>query len=113
MQKLLLVICLVFMAVLLGYNLYLRILREKFVDKVNNYHNCHPNSVVHKPYNSHASFAKGWCTTNSYGPAPLDDHYDELYNRSPIKCPADFKRISAKESIDTETKSFCKKPEPY
>ena len=113
MQKLLLVLCLVYMALLLGYNLYLRILREKFVEKVDNYHNCHPHSVVHRPHNSYMTHAKGWCTSNSYGPAPLEQHYDEKYNKSPIKCPADFKRISAKESIDTETKSFCKIPDEY
>ena len=111
MQKLLLTLCLLFMALLLGYNLYLRILRERFVEKVDNYHNCHPNSVVHKPYNSYMTPVKGWCTTNSYGPSPLDDFLDEPYNRSPIKCPADFERISAEESIDTETKSFCKRPD--
>jgi|SaaInlStandDraft_6_1057023.scaffolds.fasta_scaffold319530_1 hypothetical protein len=114
MQKTLLVLCLVFMTLLLGYNLYLRILREKFVDKVDNNHNCHPDSAVHRPYNSYMSPAKGWCTSNSYGPAPFGgEHDDEIYNRSPIKCPANYKRISAKESVESESKSFCKQPDPY
>ena len=113
MQKTLLVLCLVFITLLLGYNLYLRIIREKFVEKVDNYHNCPPDSSVHRPYNSYMNPAKGWCTSNSYGPAPLEDHYDEIYNRSPIKCPSDYKRISAEESVESESKSFCKKPDSY
>jgi hypothetical protein len=113
MQKLLLVICLLFLAFMLSYNLYLRIITEKFIEKVDRPHNCHPNSVELSPYNSHLTLAKGWCTTNSYGPAPLENHHDETYNRSPIKCPADFQRISPEESIDTESKSFCKSPDPY
>ena len=113
MQKTLLVLCLVFMTLLLGYNLYLRILREKFVDKVDNHHNCYPDSSVYNPHNSYMSPAKGWCTTNRYAQAQLDEHNDEIYSRSPIKCPADYKRISAEESVESESKSFCKKPDPY
>ena len=96
----------------IGYNLYLRILREKFVEKVDNYHNFYGTKFCSQTF-KFLYVTRRWCTSNSYGPAPLEDHYDEVYNRSPIKCPADFKRISAKESIDSETKSFCKRPGEY
>ena len=110
MQKLLLVICLLFLALLLGYNLYLRILREQFVEKVDNYHNCHPESSVHRPANSYMTHAKGWCTSNSYSPMPVPDDF-QSFEKSPIKCPSDYSRDSAKESIKTEGKSFCRIPQ--
>ena len=88
----------------LGYNLYIRIYKETFID---NYHNCPPFSGVHNPYNSYASQAKGWCTTNSYQLMPVPDDY-QSFEKSPVKCPGDSSRLSAEESIETDTKSFCK-----
>jgi hypothetical protein len=110
MQKELIVLCLIIIAALLGYNLYLRIITEKFNTDIDNPHNCPPLSVPQPPFNSYMSPAKGWCTTNSYSPMPVPDDF-QSFDKSPIKCPSDYSRISGKDSIKTEGKSFCRIPQ--
>ncbi len=110
MQKELIVLCLLIIAALLGYNLYLRLIREKFDNHVDNPHNCPPFSGSHQPFNSYMTPAKGWCTSNSYSPMPVPDDF-QSFEKSPIKCPSDYSRVSAKESIKTEGKSFCRIPQ--
>jgi len=110
MKKELIVICLIVIALLLGYNLYIRISKETFTDNIDNPHNCPPFSGQHQPHNSYMSPAKGWCTSNSYQPMPVPDDF-QSFEKSPIKCQSNYSRVKAKESINTESKSFCKIPE--
>jgi hypothetical protein len=111
MKKELIVVCLVIILLLLGYNLYIRII-ETFEDEKYNPHNCPPLTVNNDPFYSHMSPSKGWCTSNSYAQMPVKDEQPE-FNKSPNKCPMDYSRVSGAESINSESKSFCKKPKVY
>ena len=111
-QKILLMVCLIIILVYLVVALYNIVVKESF--QTDNLHNCPPNSVLHKPYNSYKSFSKGWCTTNSYMSVSGSDDIDtDSFNKSPVKCPDSYARVSALESHNSESKGYCKKPKVY
>ena len=106
-MKELIILCLIIILIILLNNLQ-KILTEKF-SNINNYHNCPPFSDNHNPKNSHMTHVKGWCTNNSYDSEINDVDYDS-FEKSPIKCPSGYTRISAKESSLLNAKSYCKEP---
>ena len=77
---------------------------------LNNFHNCPPFSVTHKPFNSYSSITKGWCTTNSY---ESDSTADDLsgFEKSPVKCPDKYSRVKPLESHKNLSKAYCKMAE--
>lgn len=106
-MKELIVLCLIIIIVLLLTNLQ-RILTENF----SNLHNCPPFSATHNPYNSYMTHVKGWCTERNYSSLTNPDDFDS-FEKSPIKCPSDYSRVSAKESSGFKSKAYCKKPTVY
>lgn len=110
MKKVLIICCLLIILVFLIGNLQ-NILTESF-SNISNIHNCPPFSVTHNPYNSFMSHSKGWCTDKSYSIRINEDEFDS-FEKSPIKCPADYSRVSGEESSLFKTKAFCKKPTVY
>ncbi len=112
MHEILLMLCLIIILFYLFVNLYNIVVKESF--QTDNLHNCPPNSVLHNPYNSYNSLSKGWCTTNSYLSVSGGDNIDtDSFNKSPVKCPDSYARVSALESHNTESKGYCKKPQVY
>ena len=109
-MKELLILCLIIIIILLLINLQ-RILTENF-SGLNNPHNCPPFSVTHNPFNSHLTHVKGWCTERNYDSLKNPDDFDS-FEKSPIKCPSDYSRVSAKESSSFKSKAYCKKPTVY
>ena len=109
-MKELIIVCLVIMLIILISNLQ-RILTENFSGVKNN-HNCHPFSVTHNPLNSYMTHVKGWCTERNYSSLMNPDDFDS-FEKSPIKCPSDYSRVSAKESSTFKSKAYCKKPTVY
>lgn len=109
-MKELIIICLVVILIVLIGNLQ-RILRENF-SGLDNRHNCPPFSNTHNPYNSFMSHTKGWCTDKNYDTLVNPDDFDS-FEKSPIKCPSDYSRVSAKESASFKSKAYCKKPTVY
>lgn len=108
-MKELIIVCLVIMLIILISNLQ-RILTENF--SVKNNHNCPPFSVTHNPFNSYMTHVKGWCTERNYSSLMNPDDFDS-FEKSPIKCPSDYSRVSAKESSMFKSKAYCKKPTVY
>ena len=110
MKKELIICCLLIILVFLIGNLQ-NILNESF-SNISNIHNCPPFSVTHKPHNSFMTHSKGWCTDKSYSMKMSPDDFDS-FEKSPIKCPSDYSRVSGKESSSFNSKAFCKKPQIY
>ena len=71
-------------------------------------HHCYPYSSEHNALNSYKSKSKGWCTSGDYKPMPANDDFS-TYNEGGIKCPNGYYKIPPLESLDTETKSWCKR----
>ena len=109
-MKELIILCLLVILIILIVNLQNQ-LTEKFRD-VNNYHNCQPYSVVHKPSNSFKTLTKGWCTEKSYDIKVNPDDFDS-FEESPVKCQPNYSRVSPQESATFKSKAFCKKPKVY
>lgn len=109
-MKELIIVCLLIILIILINNLQGH-LKENF-SKIDNYHNCQPYSVVHNPFNSFMTHTKGWCTEKSYDKRMSPDDFDS-FEKSPVKCPSDYARVSAKESASFKSKAFCKKPTVY
>ena len=109
-MKELIILCLVIILIVLINNLQ-KILTEKY-SNINNMHNCPPFSVAHNPYNSHMTHVKGWCTERNHSSLMSPGDFDS-FEKSPIKCPSDYSRVSAKESSSLKSKTFCKKPNVY
>ena len=109
-MKEIIIFCLIIILVMLISNLQKQ-LSEEFTG-LNNYHNCQPYSVVHKPFNSYMTHTKGWCTENSYNKTMSPDDFDS-FEKSPIKCQSGYSRVPAKESASFKSKAFCKKPTIY
>ena len=81
--------------------------KENFLPK--GLHNCYPYSSQHNAANSYKTLGKGWCTTGEYGPIPDHDDFS-AYNPSPVKCPPNYSRVRANESVKHRSKAWCKKP---
>lgn len=103
MKKVILVILLLILLVLV-YNTDF----EHFMPK--GYHNCYPYSSNHNAQNSYATDLKGWCTTGEYNSNINDRDFPSIYQRSDLKCPDNYVRATGKESIMTDSKSFCLSP---
>lgn len=73
-------------------------------------HNCYPYTSVLNPRYSFKSKSKGWCTTADYGDMPSGNDYS-IYNDSKVKCPANYSRVSPKDSHSYQSKAWCSRPQ--
>ena len=104
-MKELIIVCLIIMLVILLNNLQ-KILTEQF-SNLNN-HNCPPFSVTHNPHNSYMTHVKGWCTTKDYNTEINEEDDFDSFEKSKVKCPYNYSRISANESSLSQSKAYCK-----
>jgi hypothetical protein len=76
-----------------------------------NHINCGPDHTLADPINSHKSLLKGPCT--KYKPYSYSDMFnfdndnEEYVIKSRNKCSGNYSRNSAKNSYNSESKSWC------
>tara|TARA_Y100000022_G_C13190623_1_gene347871 strand:+ start:91 stop:423 length:333 start_codon:yes stop_codon:yes gene_type:complete len=84
-------------------------------ENFNRPHNCSKDSTILNPLASHKSLSKGWCGkvqpysySDIFNFNNMDDTLDEDYSES-RKCHDGFNRMKAKDSINYDSKGWCKK----
>ena len=72
-------------------------------------HNCYPYTSDIPAKVSFKTKSKGWCTTADYGDTQRDGLSSDT-GKSSMKCPDGHYRLKAPDSLQTGTKTWCKRP---
>lgn len=108
MVKILILIFVTILFIILSSN-YL--FYEDFVtSKRKKFHGCLEGQSVLNPGNSLNALSKGWCIDGDGGNYNNEDDDDSNFVNSNKKCLLPYKRLTGKESYNSEEKSWCKIP---
>lgn len=101
------IVVLVILTISTIYMMYINsfAIKESFFDSK---HSCYHDSSDHNSKNSFKTKSKGWCTTGDYKTGSDSEFNDS--GESKVRCPQDYYRVKPNESVNFNSKAWCKRP---